>query len=86
MAANTGPVDTTDEPFAFKFNQTASQALWSVADSSGFCYVGERFRADRGCLKQENGEHVEFWSVHFIFCFLLDVDSMLRCLWLWLVR
>lgn len=86
VAADAGPVDTADESLAFKFDQTASQALWSVSDSGGFRYVGECFRGDGIRLVRENGEHVEFWSVHFIFCFPLDAGSMPRCLWLRLVR
>lgn len=86
VAADAGPVDTADKPLAFKFDQTASQALWSVADSDGFRYVGECLCADGIRLERENGEHVEFWRVHFIFCFLLDAGSMQQCLWLRPVR
>lgn len=86
VAADAGPVDTADKPLAFKFDQSASQTLWSVADSDGFRYVGERLRADGIRLERENGEHVEFWSIHFTSCFLLDAGSMPRCLWLRLVR
>lgn len=80
VAADAGPVDAADKPLAFKLDQAASQALRRVFDSGGFRYVGECLRGDGTSLERENGEYVEFWNVHFIFCFLLDAGNMPRCL------
>lgn len=48
VPADSDPVDALDEPFAFKFDQAASQALRRIVDSDGFGYAGECFRGD-GC-------------------------------------
>ena len=60
VAADAVAVDTADEPFAFKLDQTASQALRRVVYSGVFRYVGECLRGDGIRLEQKNGEHVEF--------------------------